>query len=362
MLYIHKQPMQTVSDLFSALNNAILLEHSTIPPYLTAYYSLIETSESVRYARCIIRDIIVEEMLHMTLAANVLNAIGGSPVVNSSKFIPKYPGPLPMGIGDDDGDAPGEPLVVGLKRYSKETVEDVFMAIEEPEKKFDIPVHEIPARAVAEEQKFETIGQFYRNVQERIKSGGESLFENADPGKQVSSWFQPDEIVSVTDVETAVRAIDIIVEQGEGTLERPVDFQGDIPHYYRFESLAMEKKAVQVPVTDENPLGVVYDSNQPIVIDPTTDVIQMADNPRLIDLSHPAHAHVSRLSDEFDTIYSKLLSALQIAFNGNPDKMGEAVGIMFELKNAAEELMRQELQVGPHAEMYAGPRFQFVGS
>ena len=366
MLLIKRQPMQTIADLMGALQNAIMLEHSTLPPYLAAYYTLSGESSSLDYARSIIRDIVIEEMLHMTIAANILNAIGGSPKLNAPEFIPHYPGPLPMGIGDDDGDAPGQPLIVGLKRYSKDLVRDVFMAIEAPEDPHEIKTMDLARRvtplsadAEAEEPKFQTIGQFYTAVREKIEAEGAALFEDADPSKQVTIGFSPEEIFPITNVGTAIHAIEIIVEQGEGTPQQPIDFEGDVPHYYRYQSLVEGKEAVQVPFTTD-PLGVVFDSNKPISIDETTEVIQMVDNPQLVDLSAPEHTQARRLSDECDAIYSKLLNGLHVAFNGSPSKVGEAIGVMYELKNIAEELLTQQLVVGPNAGQFAGPGFRYV--
>jgi hypothetical protein len=62
----------------------------------------------VKYARKEITDIAVNEMLHMTLGCNILNAIGGHPVLADANFVPTYPGELPMGIAGD--------LVVHLQR------------------------------------------------------------------------------------------------------------------------------------------------------------------------------------------------------------------------------------------------------
>src|SRR3954463_945906 len=79
-------------DLYPWLQNAIELEHATIPPYLTAMFSLkAGTNEEIRQ---LIRSIVIEEMLHLTVSANILVAIGGSPQLNTPEFIPKYPGPL----------------------------------------------------------------------------------------------------------------------------------------------------------------------------------------------------------------------------------------------------------------------------
>ncbi len=102
----------TITDLASlreALQKAIELEHATIPPYLAAYYTLSETGAGPQQARKRLRRIFRQEMEHMRLACNVLNAIGGKPRIGGPDFMPHYPGPLPMGIGGAEG------LVVGIK-------------------------------------------------------------------------------------------------------------------------------------------------------------------------------------------------------------------------------------------------------
>jgi len=353
MLLLRAQPVSNASELKAALQSAISLEHSTIPPYLTAYYTLKGNSPSVTYARTVIRNVIVEEMLHMTLAANILNAIGGTPKFADPDFIPKYPGPLPMGIGENDGPAPGTPLIVELKRYSRETVKTVFMAIEEPEKPFDIPNISAFGLGAGPRQSFQTIGQFYASIKEQIRQEGDVLFKNADPDRQVRGWFKPNEEPEIKDVASALSAIDIIVEQGEGTPKRPLDFQDDFPHFYRFQELYLGKRLVRDPSSE---LGVAYDPLQPITIDDRADVIQMVDNPGELDLTAPANLFVRRLSNECDRVYTKLLRALETAFNGTPKKMSDALSTMFELKTVAEELLEQPLPGGG----FAGPRFRYM--
>lgn len=60
------------------------LDHSTIPLYLTAYFSIKEGTK-LKIAE-ILYDIVVEEMLHFTIACNVLNAIGGNPRIYDPTF------------------------------------------------------------------------------------------------------------------------------------------------------------------------------------------------------------------------------------------------------------------------------------
>ena len=338
MLKIKPARITDLASLQFALQKAIELEHATIPPYLTAYYTLRGTSAGGAEARQILRSIFVEEMLHMHLACNILNAIGGAPVINAPCFIPDYPGPLPMGIGGADG------LVVGIKRYSKATVHDTFMEIEEPENPIHIPVKTSALAAVA--PSFETIGQFYAAIGAEIKKQGNGIF-TGDPGRQVPG------ATIVTDVESALQAIETIVIQGEGTPTSPFDSPTEFAHYYRFEELFM---GMRIVVDASSPSGYAFDPNQKIVVDDVADVTQMADNPRTVDMS--SNWRAGRLADECDAIYTKLLNALHIGFNGQPDWIERnSVAVMFELKNCIEELLQQQLAGG----LYAGPRFLHAG-
>lgn len=108
----------------AALQAAVELEHAVIPPYLYALYSLVPVPNEA--AAAIVRSVVTEEMLHLTLAANLLNAVGGRPVLDHPKVLPRYPGPLPGTV--DDG------VSVGLAPFSVGLVRDTFMRIEQPER------------------------------------------------------------------------------------------------------------------------------------------------------------------------------------------------------------------------------------
>jgi hypothetical protein len=339
MLKIEPVKITDLASLQSALQKAIELEHATIPPYLTAYYTLRGTSAGGVAARQILHSIVIEEMLHMQLACNILNAIGGAPSINVPNFIPNYPGPLPVGIGGADG------LVVGIKRYSKATVHDTFMEIEEPENPIHIPVKPMALEAIA--PSFETIGQFYTAIgNEIVRLNKVSNIFTGDPARQVGATV-------VTDVDSALAAIATIVTQGEGTKTSPADSPTEYAHYYRFEQLF---KGMRIVVDSSSPVGYSFDPNQKIVVDDTADVTQMADNPRTVNFS--SNWRAGQLADECDAIYTKLLNALHIGFNGQPDWIDRnAVSVMFEFKNCIEELLQQQLAGG----LYAGPRFLYAG-
>src|SRR4051794_31650350 len=138
---------QAVRD---ALQNAVKLEHATIPLYLYGLYSLAQGKNAAITE--IIESVVVEEMLHMTLACNVLNALGGSPQIDHPGFIPTYPGPLPGGVEDD--------LTVALAPFSMTQLE-TYLTIEQPEDPLQFPTALEAIGPI-------TIGQFYTKISEAI--------------------------------------------------------------------------------------------------------------------------------------------------------------------------------------------------
>lgn len=334
-------PITDVATLQDALQNAIKLEHATIPPYLTAYYTLTGESPSVKYARRSIKAIVNQEMLHFTLACNILNAIKGTPRIADPAFVPNYPDHLPMGVESS--------LIVHLKCYSRDLVENAFMKIEEPEVPISIPVR---ALAFAAEE-IRTIGQFYAAIRTVIMQEGDRIFVG-DRGRQVTGVLGA---IEVTDVTSAVAAIDTIVHQGEGTPTSPIGIGSVLAHYYRFQELA---KGMKIVPDAFSPVGFSFDPQQPISIDDSSDVIQMVDDPELLTFE-PEDAKASQLADACDVAYSDLLRMLQDAFSGQPAKISDAIGQMTPaLEDAIEEVLAVQLTAGAEAGKFAGPRFRFV--
>jgi hypothetical protein len=357
MLSVRPGSIDTVDELRNALQSAIQLEHATIPPYLTAFFTIQGTGAGAKYAAQTLHDIFMEEMLHMHLACNILIAVGGRPEINRPDFIPNYPGPLPMGIGS------GEPggLTVGIKRYSRQTVRDTFMEIEEPEDPLDLPTRALKAdfAGVAPPTTYETIGEFYLAIKAAIlkldKPAGSIFTGGTATQVPVPAPLQP-----ITDAASAFMAIDTIIAQGEGSHTSPEDGTkpGEFAHYYRFEELYRGMKIVPDPSAEHK---YAFDPSQPIDIDDEADIIQMVDNPMLVQLDPQSDWRAIQLSDEFDATYTKLLNCLHIAFNGRPERINDAIALMYELKNSAEELLQQRLTTGPYAGQFAGPRFRYVG-
>jgi hypothetical protein len=328
--------------LLGLVQEAIRLEFSTIPPYLTAMLSLKPGQN--REIWWTIHDVVVDEMLHMSIAANLLNALGGRPVIADPGFVPAYPSPLPLGIGTD--------LKVGLEPFSRDLVRRVFMEIEEPEHPLVFPVAE---GLEAELPTFATIGEFYRALSAKLLELGDGVFAG-DPARQLVAprWFPAERLFPVTDAATAARALDLIVEEGEGTPIAPVDPDGDVAHYYRFEAVWRGKRLVRDPTS---PLGYSF-SGPPYPFDPD-GVWPMVANQRLTPLDPGTEGW--RRAQQFRVTFTRLLTALQRVLDGEPDRLDVAMGVMFELKLAGQVLAGLPA-TGPGIPngKTAGPLFQYA--
>lgn len=325
-----------LAELYPLLQKAIELEHSTIPPYLTAMFSLKPGTNLVQ--RQIIHSIVIEEMLHMTIAANILNALKGSPKIDHNRFVPEYPGPLPMGIGNG--------LIVGLEKYSTDVVKNVFMEIEEPENPLvfkSVSLAELPT--------FSTIGQFYQAIQKKIDELAPDNLPG-DKAKQVtSSFFPSDELFPIYTKQNAIDAINIIIEQGEGTSTSPLDQEDELAHYYRFEELYKGKRLVK---DEDAPNG--YSFSGPAIPFTPEDVFPLFPNTKTSML--PAGSEELKRMNEFNTSYYSLLAGLHTTFNGHPEMLDNTVGVMYDLKLTAQKLCATAFPGKPGYTI--GPSFEFI--
>jgi hypothetical protein len=324
-------------DLHRYLQGAIELEHSTIPPYLQALYSIKHDKNTI--VANLIRSIVIEEMLHMTIAANVLNAIGGEPAINQPSFVPSYPGPLPMNVHGG--------LTVGLAPLSKALIHDVFMEIEMPEHPKNFPLKTIELAG----ETFGTIGLFYAAVIDKLKELGDDAF-TGKPGRQMvdNTWFPPTQLFPIRDADSAVRGLNIIVQQGEGTSDDPLKADGQPAHYYRFAEIFYGRRLVPDPTVEEK---YSY-SGAPIPFDPT-GIWDMVINPKVE--SYSAGSTARAYAERFNGIYTNLLNSLHLTFNGGPRHLSAALGGMYELRLAAQALIEiRDAATGKQA----APSFEFA--
>ncbi len=331
--------LDTQDGLLNGLQQAIELEHATIPTYLYALYSI--KLDSNTEIQDLIRSIVIQEMLHMALACNILNAIGGSPVIDRPEFIPQYPGPLPGAVESE--------LIVPLARFSLDLVKNVFMVIEEPETPLNFPVRDLAAAPP------QTIGEFYTAIKQQIMERGQSIFEVGVLSKQVTSDFWPNELIKVTDVNSATRAIEMIVEQGEGTTKSPLRGEGsNIAHYYRFAEIYHGKTLIpnpNAPPDAPDDQKYVY-GGDPIPFDPN-GVLPVIENPKAA--LYPVGSPARLVCDTFNSTYTSILKTLHETFTVSPNQLDNAIDLMDSLSVQAMNLMAIDLGNGTHA----GPSFEF---
>jgi len=336
-------------DLISYLQAALALEHATIPTYLTAYYSLHSTTNSD--AAHIIRVAAVEEMLHLTLVANVLNAIGGRPDLTRADFVPSYPAYLPD--GEDD-------FTVDLRPFSPEAVE-TFCKIERPGKAPsggsrlvrtpDSGRRLLVSSPTAEGMHFYSIGEFYAEIVEgleKVAAADPGLF-CGNPALQVGpEYFYSGGgvVIVVSDLDSAQRALGFIAAQGEGLDSGMYDADGELAHYYRFQQLQLGR---YYQVGDQPDLP----SGPPLRIT-WNDVYRVKVSARLAD--YPAGSELAGVARKFNADYGAFLALLTQAFNGRPGLLLDAVSDMFRLRDGFNRLVRNPL---PGCDgLHAAPTFE----
>ena len=329
------------SSLREHLQWAIKLEHFTVPPYLCALYSL-DVARNPEASE-IVSSVLVEEMLHMTLAANLLNAVGGRPRLDSPAMLIGYPNSLPH--GDRSFEVP-------LLPFGHDAL-DGFLKIEQP----------APAGSRSESDSYETIGQFYGAIRDGLCALSLDLGERrvicGDPDRQIcgAPFRGGGRIIAIDSLETALAALDEIVEQGEGTAHVAVwdgncdDVHPDreqVAHYYRFRELKLGRRYRRGDTPESGPTG------DPIAVD-WSAVRPMRRNPRTSD--HEPGSAIRSAQERFNQSYCAILRLLDQAFNGSPRTLDAAIDSMYGLRAQARVLM--EMPTGDGITT-AGPTFEYV--
>ncbi len=337
---MHLHPIETVEDLYNYLYVAIQLEHATIPPYLTALYSIHPGTNLDAYN--LIRVVAVEEMLHLTLAANMLNAVGGNPDLTGEGFVPIYPAYLPDGETD---------FKVGLEKFSMSAI-DTFLNIERPAvvdsrnikrsgllkiSRKNISILPSFKSSAGEELHFHSIGEFYNAIAEGLKKLTKELGEETvfcgDHSRQITAEYYYSgggEIITVNDLDSALAAIRLISEQGEGYEGGIFDYEGELSHYYRFQQIKLGKYYHK----DDKP---GHPSGEDLSID-WDAVYPIQSNARMEE--YPKDSELYDGAYEFNKFYKKFLKELTVALNGKPEMLLPAVGAMFRIKEMSYQLMR----------------------
>ncbi|MBL8810733.1 MAG: ferritin-like protein [Planctomycetaceae bacterium] len=324
-------PLQQLRD---SLHRAMRLEASTIPPYLVAGWSI---QKSEGFQNLEIRDLILgiarEEMLHMMAIMNIIAALGEPPKIATNDIVLCWgEDQLPVGGG----------VIPMLAPFSETLLTTLFMKIEEPAD----PVHYVVREnfLVAHQLDHGTIGEFYAALIELIRSfevdpflGGARYPQvrlDADPRIGLIGHAPIDDF-EVNSSSQAIRLLEWIVGQGEGTPKNPLDGDGLPAHYYRFAEIYKKGRLV---AANDDPLGYVYDRvSAPIICD-YTKVSQFAPNPKMRDFTEGSVEW--RGLKKFNNSYTTMFKNLQEFYSsGNTQFITDSVNSMNTMADVGNRLI-----------------------
>ncbi|MDQ1391728.1 MAG: hypothetical protein QOF30_705 [Acidimicrobiaceae bacterium] len=220
--------VESREELVYLIGEACEIEHGLMCQYLYAQFSLKRTPEEgvspeqlarVKIWEATLIDVIKQEMLHLALATNLLTAVGAAPHFERPNF-PILSRWYPSGVQ------------IALLPFGERALRH-FMYLERPEgmsladaEGFG-PTAELQSLAVDERavvavpEQWETVGHLYRGIEAGLahlceRYGEDAVFIGPPRAQAVTEIFEWKELTAITDLASATRAIDLIVEQGEG--------------------------------------------------------------------------------------------------------------------------------------------------
>ena len=325
-------------ELIYLLSEASELEHGLCCCYLFAAFSLkrevdedLTPSEhdAVTRWRHVITGVAIQEMLHLALASNLLTSLGAAPHLRRPNFPQrsKYYPPT---------------LQLTLRGFSETTL-DHFIFIERPEgMEFpDAPGFEAMQDATAaaptdgiepHDVAFESVANLYRDIEDGFKSlcaryGEENVFIGPPQAQATSDYIPFPDLVAVTDLASALKVIELIVEQGEG-------LRGDIEnsHYARFLAIRGELDMMRAGRPGFEPA-------RPVLENPHTET-----PPDSVGFNLVTNREAVRVSDLFNASYALMIELLMRFFAHTEETEDE----LRALATTAIALMRGVLdKVGP---------------
>lgn len=348
------QQFQAKKDLHwirGALQAAVSIEHATMPVYSAAMYSL-EVQNYPAYNT--IRSVLMEEMLDMAAAANMLAGIGGTPMISGLN-------PRQLRLGLPAGVAPG--LTARCARLSRRQL-NTFMQIEAPAELST----EAQGGANGGGAPYPSIGSFYAQIRDAI-IGNASSVRNAAYSQMKANqvggnlgYHCIDSEASEDVIDQLLRGIDLIIDQGEGrdsTRDAGAESDGELSHYARFAELRYGRRYAGPPPADDGQGASLTPESQRRYY--RGEQIQW---PRVINtLAVPddGYALLLRLDPEgpgvrrellrFDEAYTNMLQALEGCWLDPVEQswpnLGRAVYEMNELRvTSCFNIMRHQVPVG----------------
>ncbi|GES85619.1 hypothetical protein RCL2_001272300 [Rhizophagus clarus] len=254
----------TLDNLYELLKIALQIEFSTIPLYLYAMYSIKQGTKIGDMVRYKIRHVAAEEMLHASLVANLIVAIGRQPVFYSPEVIPFYPNPLPHFKQGH--------FMAHLSKADEKAL-DTFIQIEKPEEKQKPKILEAPS--------FDSVGELYKKISDFFEKLNNKIdyytHFQLEPGMgySPSTGTGNDGLIVIKDLRSAKDAIKLIIDQGEGReTVTPELINGTFDGTFKGEARIELRKGSEIKVEgtiEGNIKGYIKEGKDKIPIDGTIE-------------------------------------------------------------------------------------------
>ena len=299
--------VESREDLIFILSEASTLEHMVMCEYLFAVFSL-KRSESegltsdqfqrVRKWEEVVTKVALQEMLHLALVNNMLVSIGSAPYFHHPNF------PQPSKYFSPN-------IKLALIPFGEQALR-YFLYLERPEGMSisgvpgfevlgDLSPAELKGGIVPQGQYFSTIGYLYRGIEGGFaylvkKYGEEGVFLGANQTQATEAQFGWPELVAVTNLSSAMRAIEGIVENGEGARGK-----WENSHFGMF--LGVFKEFMEMKESNTN-----FSPTRPVVAAYARPPVGVENVPLISD------TFTSRVADLFNASYGVAIQSLSRFF------------------------------------------------
>src|SRR6266571_853616 len=353
--------VESREELVYLLGEACEIEHGLMCEYLYAQFSLKRTAGEgltpeqlarVQAWEATLIDVIKQEMLHLALATNILTAIGAARHFERPN-LPILSRWYPPGVQ------------IALLPFGERALRH-FMYLERPEGMTLADAEDFTAVAdiqpptivdrpvVAVPEEWRTVGHLYRGIEAGLaqlcgRYGEDAVFIGPPGAQAVTATFEWKELAAVTGMASASRAIELIVEQGEGA-------RGDWvkSHFGKFVGILEDFLAMQAADPGLDPARPV----EPAYVRLPPDV----ESGTLIE-----DRVTARVADLCNGLYEVMLQVLSRYYVHHGETPAELETLARTAKHLMNWVMRKlypvltALPIGPsHPGRTAGPTLEIV--
>ncbi|HSH22701.1 MAG TPA: ferritin-like domain-containing protein [Acidimicrobiales bacterium] len=344
----HGGSIDTREELVGALAVAAELEHFLLAQYLFAAYSMKKrpsegiSERQVELARRwegVLLAVAREEMAHLAIVVNLSTAVGGAPHFNRPNF-PQRAGPV-------------YPFDLRLQRFGLEAIRR-FVRFEQPADAFPAAFR---VEIAPDPVEFTFLGDLYRQIRAGLETlvsrfGEQWLFVGPAAAQDNQDWGAGVVVSGVTDLSSAVAAIDDVVVAGEGSGQ-----QREGSHWDRF-------RQVEARLVTELEQSPGFDPARNVAPDPATRPHPDAHGQ---STALPPGSLALAVAELFNHVYSTMLFMLAQYYSFAGESVAQRAGLQAGARRAMSAIARPlaevltEMPIDGGDGLRAGPGFETYG-